>query len=260
MCDVTTSGHGHTPTACCAKNPTRGAQPPQHKRTLRHAGTDFFAAPVPKKAPRGSRERVPGLVIISCRDNTGRASAMSESAADALMAKPTPQEAFALMLHDRLVETDKELLALTHRCDRQLPAILLPPYRMFDDGYELIWKLGEEPRMRAPGCDRTEYLDLRHGNAFLCEDVGQPVSFGREVLLRAEHLDDDDDPNEPYYVAQNILMPFREVTIERLIRHINGRMRGSWAGTYFGGWDWSLKLMGREGGRSKIILTPLPRS
>ena len=238
-------------------DPTRGAQPPQHKRTLRDAGTEFFAAPVPKKALRDSRERVSGLVIISCLDNTGRASAMSESAADALMAKPTPQEAFALMLHDRLVETDKELLALTHRCDRQLPAILLPPYRMFDDGYELIWKLGEEPRMRAPGCDRTEYLDLRHGNAFLCEDVGQPVSFGREVLLRAEHLDDDDDPNEPYFVAQNVMMPFREVTIERFIRHINGIMKGSWAGTYFGGCDWSLKFRGRVGGRGNMILTPL---
>lgn len=53
--------------------------------------------------------------------------------------------------------------------------------------------------MLAPGAERNEFLDTKHGNAFLY-DRSETFRFVCDVMLRPEDLDDDDDPNEPYRI------------------------------------------------------------
>ena len=161
---------------------------------------------------------------------------------DDFMSQPTAQQAFVMMLHDRLIKNEAELSTLKARCDRQLAATISPPYKKFDDGYDFIWALGEFPRMLVPGTTRSEPLDIKHGNAILYENDGAAFSFGSEVMLRPEDLDEDDDPNEPYPIHHNVLLRCREATVERFCTEINRSLTGSMLNKYVHGRDWSLEI------------------
>ncbi|KAL3158936.1 hypothetical protein ABBQ32_011334 [Trebouxia sp. C0010 RCD-2024] len=166
------------------------------------------------------------------------------------------QAAFLNMLMDRLhaleqqgAEQARAFAELSAKVSSVLPAVLPPPYKRFEDGYELVWKLGDVPLMRNPGTKDLLPLDARHAAAFLYESSGGAFTVGREVPRDAEEDSDEEeaDPENPdglVWRAFNAVFPWGEVTLGQFIMYINTRISNRYSGLAVS--DWELEIVGGQ--------------